>query len=158
MADSDVLELNRLAYRYAAAVDACDVDGFLDVFEVDARLRSYQSGAEEPFADLVGHDQLATIPSTMRDMFGATFHQMTNHVVDVDADIATGSLLCTARHLSREPDDQMAVVVVIRYTDRYTRRSGVWRIAERQIRFLWTERHTVVDDSHVTSKRGPDSG
>ena len=158
MADSDVLELNRLAYRYAAAVDACDVEAFLDVFEAGARLRSYGSGAEEPFADLVGHDQLAAIPPTMRAMFGATFHQMTNHLVDVDGDMATGSVLCTARHLSRQPDDQTAVVVVIRYADRYIRSSGVWRIADRQIRFLWTERHTVVDDSHVTSRRDGESG
>jgi 3-phenylpropionate/cinnamic acid dioxygenase small subunit len=158
VADSDVVELNRLAYRYAAAVDACDVDAFLDVFDSDARLRSYQSGSEEPFADVVGHEQLASIPSTMADMFGATFHQMTNHLVDVEEETATGSVLCTARHLSKDRHDRTAVVVVIRYVDRYTRHSGTWRIADRQIRFLWTERHTVVDDSNVLGERGRENG
>ncbi len=143
--DSDVLELNRLAYRYAAAVDACDVEAFLDVFHPDARLRTYHPNAEEPFRDAVGHEQLASIPRTMRGMFRRTAHLMTNHLVDVDGDTASGMLLCTARHLSVEPDDDTTLVVVIRYVDRYERRADAWRILDRQIRFLWSERHQVVD-------------
>ncbi len=145
MADSDVVQLNQLAYRYAAAVDACDVDAFLDVFDPDARLRSYQADAEEPFAELVGHEQLASVPDTMRQMFGRTAHQMTNHLVDVDGATATGTLLCAARHLSTDPDDVAAFVNVIRYVDRYDRRTGSWRICDREIRFLWSERHLLVD-------------
>jgi len=147
MADADVLELNRLAYRYAAAVDACDVDAFLDVFDTDARLRTYEPDADEPFADVVGHDQLATIPRMMRELFRRTAHLMTNHLVDVDGDgdTATGTLLCTARHLSVDPTDETALVVVIRYVDRYARRAGRWWIVDREIRFLWSERHPVVD-------------
>jgi ketosteroid isomerase-like protein len=145
MADSDVLELNRLAHRYAAAVDACDVHVFLDVFAPDARLRSYHPDAEEPFADLIGHEQLASVPQFMRTMFRRTAHQMTNHLVDVHGDTASGTILCTARHLSVDPDDGTALVVVIRYVDRYERRDGSWRIADREIRFLWSERHAVVE-------------
>jgi hypothetical protein len=145
LSDSDELALRRLAYRYAAAVDACDVDALLDVFHADGRLRSYQPDAEEPFADVVGHEQLAGIPNLMRAMFRRTAHQMTNHLVDVDGDTATGTLLCSARHLSADADDRSALVVVIRYEDRYDRRDGVWRISDRRIRFLWSERHPVVD-------------
>ncbi len=145
MSDADVLELNRLAYRYAAAVDACHVEGFLDVFHPDARLRTYHPEAEEPFADAVGHEQLAFVPRRMREMFRRTAHQMTNHLVDVDGENATGSLLCTARHLSIDTDAPTALVVVIRYVDCYQRRAGTWRILDRQIRFLWSERHDVVD-------------
>jgi ketosteroid isomerase-like protein len=145
MTDPDVVELNQLAYRYAAAVDACDVEAFLTVFTPDARLRSYHPDAEEPFADLVGHDQLVTIPNAMRNMFRHTAHMMTNHLVEVDGDGATGSVLCTARHLSVDPAIPAALTVIIRYDDRYERRADGWRIADRQIRFLWSERHAVVD-------------
>ena len=103
------------------------------------------SDAEEPFAELVGHEQLASVPDTMRQMFGHTAHQMTNHLVDVDGDTATGTLLCTARHLSTDPDDRAAFVNVIRYVDRYEQRTGLWQIADRQIRFLWSERNPLVD-------------
>ena len=43
----------------------------------DARLRSYHPEADEPFADLTGHAQLASIPNTMRGMYRATTHMMT---------------------------------------------------------------------------------
>jgi ketosteroid isomerase-like protein len=141
MESADIVELNQLAYRYAAAVDACDVELFLGVFTPDARLRSYHPDAQEPFADLAGHDQLASIPNTMRGMYRKTTHMMTNHLVAVDGDAATGEVLCTARHL----DGGSSINVIIRYVDRYARHDGRWRIADRQIRFLWSERHEVTD-------------
>jgi len=141
MHERDVTQLNQLAYRYAAGVDACDVDLFLSVFTPDARLRSYHPEADEPFADLAGRAQLAAIPNTMRGMYGATTHMMTNHLVAIDGDDATGSVLCTARHL----EGASSINVIIRYVDRYARAGGEWRIADRQIRFLWSERHEVTD-------------
>jgi len=145
MSDADVLELNQLAYRYAAAVDGRDVNAFLDVFASDGRMRSYHAGDDEPFADTRGHEQLAYVPETMAKMFGLTFHQMSNHLVEVDGDTASGEVLCIARHLGVDPEDTMATIVVIRYVDEYARRDGRWRITDRQIRFLWSERHPVVD-------------
>lgn len=141
MHERDVVELNQLAYRYAAGVDACDVGLFLSAFAADGRLRSYHPDADTPFADLAGHAQLAAVPNTMRGMYGATTHMMTNHLVDVDGDAATGEVLCTARHLEGET----SINVIIRYVDRYARIAGAWRIADRQIRFLWSERHAVSD-------------
>ena len=47
--------------------------------------------------------------------------------------------------LSSDPERPGVLVVVIRYVDRYDRRDGDWRIADREIRFLWSERHEVVD-------------
>lgn len=145
MPDSDVIELNQLAYRYAAAVDACDVDAFLDVFHPDARLRSYHPDAQEPFADLTGHEQLASIPNTMRGMYRRTAHMMTNHLVEIDGDAASGEVLCTARHLTNDTQAPNSLNVIIRYVDRYERREGSWKIADRRIRFLWSERREVTD-------------
>jgi hypothetical protein len=141
MHERDVVELNQLAYRYAAAVDGCDVALFQSVFTPDARLRSYHPDSDEPFADVTGHEELAIIPDTMRGMYRATAHMMTNHIVEVDGDVGSGTVLCTARHL----EGTTSINVVIRYVDRYSRHLGAWRIADRQIRFLWSERHEVTD-------------
>ena len=141
MANEDVVALNQLAYRYAKAVDSCDVALFQSVFTPDGRMRSYHPDAEQPFADLTGRAQLAVVPDTMRGMYGATTHMMTNHLVEVDGDSATGEVLCTARHL----EGATSINVIIRYIDRYARHKGEWRIADRQIRFLWSERHEVTD-------------
>ena len=77
----------------------------------------------------------------MRGMYGATTHMMTNHLVDIEGDRATGEVLCTARHLEGET----SINVIIRYIDRYAKAGAEWRIADRQIRFLWSERHEVTD-------------
>jgi SnoaL-like domain len=145
MLERDVVELNQLAYRYAAAIDACDVAALVAVFTPDGRLRSYHPDAQEPFADLRGHEQLASIPKAMRVIYRRTAHMMTNHLVETHGDVGTGEVLCTARHLSTDPGDQTSLNVMIRYVDRYARSEGVWLIADRQIRFLWSERHQVVD-------------
>jgi 3-phenylpropionate/cinnamic acid dioxygenase small subunit len=145
MSCDDILALNQLAFRYAAAVDACDVDAFLSVFTSDGRLRSYHPDAQDPFADLVGHAQLAAIPNAMRGRYRRTAHMMTNHRVDVAGDSAQGEVLCTARHTSTDPQDRTSLNVIIRYVDRYVRERGAWLIADRQIRFLWSERHQIVE-------------
>ena len=143
MALVDIVALEQLAYRYANAIDACDVDRFLAVFTRDARMHIYHPDAEEPFADLLGHEQLQIIPGRMRNMFAQTMHIMTNQLVDVDGDRATGTLLCTARHLTIDRDNSMNVM--IRYIDCYERCDGAWKIADRQIRFLWSEQHAAID-------------
>lgn len=152
---ADVVALNQLAYRYAAAVDSCDRDAFLAVFTADAQLRTWQPDAEEPFVDLRGHEQLAFVPKVMGDLYRRTAHLMTNHLVEIDGDAARGTVLCTARHLHKNPGDRDVLVVVIRYIDRYAREADGWRIADREIRFLWSERHDMVDaESMIEAAKG----
>jgi hypothetical protein len=131
--------LQELAFRYAAAVDACDRDAFLAVFEPDAALRTYAPGADEPFAVQTGHAELGLVPGMMRERFHATQHMMTNHLVALDGDEATGTVYCTARHWNPDPLGGTDLIVMIRYEDRYRRRRDGWRILERRIRFLWSE-------------------
>ena len=62
---------------------------------------------------MVGYDQLASVPDAMRTMFRCTAHVMTNPLVEVDGDAPTGTVLCTARHLSADLSDTGALVIVI---------------------------------------------
>jgi ketosteroid isomerase-like protein len=144
MSERDVVELNQLIYRYAAAVDTCDTEAFLTLFVPEARFRVFHPDAEQPFFDRSGRAGLADVPDMMRGRFRATAHMMTNPLVTVDGDRATGTVLCTARHLRNSPHDE-ALTVVIRYVDIYERRGGLWLIADRQLRFLWSEAHAVID-------------
>ena len=145
MSSDDVVALNQLAYRYAAAIDSCDIARLQSVFHPEGRLRSYQPGAAEPFADLRGHAQLASVPNAMRGMYRHTAHMMTNHLVELDGDMATGEVLCVARHLSDKGGNPVSINVIIRYVDEYVRRDRRWLIMDRQIRFLWSERHATAD-------------
>jgi len=140
-----MLELNQLAYRYAAAVDALDEDAFAGVFSPNGALKTYHPDEPEPFVVQRGREELAGVPRTMSGMYRKTAHLMTNHLIDLAGDEATGSLLCTARHLSIEPADMTVLTVVIRYLDRYERLGGAWFIDERRIHFLWSEKTPCVD-------------
>lgn len=144
MAEHDIVALEQLVYRYADAIDACDVDRFLAVFTPEARLHIYHPDAEGPFADLAGHDQLRIVTGRMRDMFAQTMHVMSNMLIEVDGDRASGTSLCTARHLTI--DREASMNVMLRYVDRFERSDGAWKIADRQIRFLWSEQHTAIDN------------
>jgi ketosteroid isomerase-like protein len=146
---SDLAELNQLAYRYAAAVDACDVQAFLSVFSPEARLITFAPGADEPFGVSSGHEELAHVPEAMRQRFTRTAHLMTNHLISLDGDRANGTLLCTARHFFANAAGGTDLVVVIRYVDRYERRDDAWLIVEREIRFLWSEKHSTLTDEQV---------
>ena len=143
MAEADIVLLKQLGYRYAYALDGCELEPFLDVFTPDARLRIYHPDAEAPFADFTGHEQMRIIPGRMRDMFAQTMHVMSNHLVEVDGDEARGTVLCTARHLTKDRENSMNVM--IRYVDAYRRTAEGWKIADRQIRFLWSEQHAAID-------------
>jgi hypothetical protein len=146
---ADLAALNQLAYRYAEAVDSCNVEAFLSVFASEARVQTFGPGAEVPFGVATGHGELAGIPPAMRQRFTRTAHLMTNHLIDLDGDSARGSLLCTARHLLANGAGGTDLVVVIRYVDRYERRGDLWLILDREIRFLWSETHPTLGDEEI---------
>jgi hypothetical protein len=148
MADSltdQITALNQLAYRYAHAIDTTDEVLLAEVFTPDGRMRVYHPDEDEPFVTLVGSDELASVPRTMKPAHLRTMHQMTNHLVEVDGDSAKGQVYCCARHLAL--DGKSALNVIIRYEDEYRRMDGKWRIADRKIRFLWDEVHPAGSDA-----------
>lgn len=154
MSFSDIIEIQQLGCRYAAAVDGCDTAAFQRVFHQQGRLRSYQPDSDAPFADLRGPEQLAAVPDAMRGMYRHTAHMMTNHLVDVAGDHATGEVLCVARHLGTDADQPVSINIVIRYIDEYVREGGAWLIMDRQIRFLWSERHQTADSGMGRAPEG----
>ena len=116
----------------------------IQVWSICRKKPEFDSGVIfKPFADFSGHDELQIIPGRMQDMFAQTMHVMTNHLVDVDGERATGTVMCTARHLTLDRENSMNVM--IRYIDNYERRDEAWKIADRQIRFLWSEQHAAID-------------
>jgi hypothetical protein len=141
---ADRSELNELAFRYASAVDGRDRESFLAVFHPEGRLATFAPDAETPFSVQTGHGELAWIPVAMTERFDATMHVMTNHLIEISGDEATGSVYCSARHLITNLMGGMDLVVLIRYEDRYRRDGGRWRILDREIHFLWTETYATL--------------
>ena len=115
----DTLAIQQLPIRYAMAVDARDVDGWLDLFVPDVRV-----GRET-----TGREALRQAITPQLRQFYRSIHQIVGHRIDlVDADSATGSVYCRAEH----EVGARWVVMAIRYDDEYRKVNGRWLFARRK--------------------------
>ena len=117
--------IQQLAVKYAMAVDARDVDAWLDMFvdDIDCGRRGK------------GREALRTfIEPAVRDFY-RTVHSITGHAIDeINGDQAKGRVYCRAEH---EFGDQWIVMACV-YHDTYERRDGVWCFAGREEDFFYT--------------------
>ena len=112
------LAIQQLAARYAVAVDARDLDGWVQLFVAEVDCGRYGRG----------RDALKQFIEPAVRTFYRSIHQICGHVIDlVDADHAQGTVYCRAEH---EAADQW-VVMAICYFDTYERRDGQWYFVRR---------------------------
>lgn len=111
--------IGELPSRYAIAVDARDIDGWLSLFveDVDCGRRG------------MGREVLRSFIEPNLRTFYRSIHQICGHVVDfIDDDIATGTVYCRAEH----EDGGEWIVMAIIYFDTYVRRDGHWYFERRR--------------------------
>jgi len=136
----DERELLRMGAAYALAVDERDDDALASLFVPDGRVVIYRLGDERPIAVMHG-EALRGLTGILEETYVRTMHVVTNHLVHVDGDVATGAAYCVAHHYlddgERSEDQQLFVA----YRDRCVRTAGGWRFAEREIRRQWTAVH-----------------
>ena len=122
---ADRLAIRELAERYARAVDRRDWELARALFSDDAVLVG-------PRFELVGRDAiLRGLRSVER--YRATFHAVTNQLVEIAGDEASGETYCLASHLFERDGAARKLDWGIRYQDRYRRVDGAWRIARREL-------------------------
>jgi ketosteroid isomerase-like protein len=112
--------IRQLAYRYAIAVDARDVETVTSMFVDDVKVGP---GA-------VGRDAMrAFFEEAFSKNDGMTILNVGNHLIDFDEpDRAHGVVYCRAEIESGEEWIVQAIV----YRDRYERREGIWYFRGRQ--------------------------
>jgi uncharacterized protein (TIGR02246 family) len=142
---SDRLELQELAFAYAAALDERDAEAFAGLFTPDGHLGVYEPDPEQQLLGYDGRDEIRTAVALL-DPYDETLHVMTNHRVVLDGDDATGTVYCLAHHITVRDGARHNLVMTIRYHDRYRRSGGAWRFAHRKIVRLWNERRPVLAD------------
>lgn len=122
---ADRLAIRELAERYARAVDRRDWELARALFSDDAVLVG-------PRFELVGRDAiLRGLRSVER--YRATFHAVTNQLVEIGGDEASGETYCLASHLFERDGVARKLDWGIRYQDRFRRVDGAWRIARREL-------------------------
>jgi uncharacterized protein (TIGR02246 family) len=113
-----------------AAIDRKDWDGYASAFAADGVfeiLGQRRHGREEivagPARDLAGYDRLQ--------------HIITNELVDVDGDQATGQWYAIAVHVPKAAEPERHADVGLRYRFRAQRTDEGWRLADVALEVLW---------------------
>jgi hypothetical protein len=113
------LAIQQLPMRYAVAIDARDIDTWLNLFVPDIDCGRHGRGREA---------LRKWIDPAVRTFY-RSHHQICGHAIDfIDADHATGKVYCRAEH----EDHGKWIVMAICYFDTYERREGHWYFARRQ--------------------------
>ncbi len=115
--------------RYGRGIDRCDLETLLGVFWPDARA-DYGSGWQG------AADWCAATVDALRGMH-RTMHSIGNVLIELTGDTATAETYCHAYHELDGPDGLREMVVGGRYLDRFERRAGEWKIAERLYVMDW---------------------
>lgn len=116
-------EIHQLAYRYAYAIDARDLDLLVSLFVPDVRVTREASG----------RDAMREFWTASLREIGVSILFVGNHVIDFDdADHARGVVYCRGQI----QDGARWIEQAIQYRDRYERRDGRWLFVKRT-HVLW---------------------
>ncbi|MEV8632397.1 nuclear transport factor 2 family protein [Streptosporangium sp. NPDC051023] len=145
LGSDDRAALADLVARYALFADCRDVAALTGLFTADGVLvLPDPPKALGPVLTRTGHHEIARAMSSL-DAVPVTLHALAGQVFDPGPEpgIATGKVACAAHHLTARAGEPSDLVWHLRYTDRYRREGGVWRIAERSIQIDWIETRPV---------------
>jgi ketosteroid isomerase-like protein len=145
-------EIAALVTAYAIACDEHDMPRLTGLFTTDACFDS-------PSGAMVAHSR-AEIEAMFIELFkvrGPAFHWTHDHHVDFDERDPNRASGLVLSHAETCPDGTVSLAAM-RYTDDYRRENGVWRFAQRVIRFLYyvpvTEYATVLNERKRLTLRG----
>ncbi|MGI9288363.1 MAG: nuclear transport factor 2 family protein [Pseudomonadales bacterium] len=127
----DKQALLELAQIYASAVDRRDYARFAATFTDDGHLSgpnfSYNNRAEIE-GNIIAIEQFST-----------TQHHVTNQLVTIIGDVATGETYCTAGHIYQKDSQQRKMDMAIRYQDEFVREDMGWKIKSRVLEVDWVQ-------------------
>jgi len=120
-----------LTMAYCRGIDRADPVLLSSLFHGDAAVVSGPVNAPGP--------QFARdICRLVEAEYEQTFHSIANQWIDLDGDLAIGETYVIAVSTTRDTGDgRMDTLTGGRYVDRFERRSGVWKFAERSFVLDW---------------------
>lgn len=142
----DHVEIRRLVDRYAACMDALDLDGFEALWAPGAVLDVHEDGPSAPATGRLTAGRHFHLAFDRLGAYERTVHHVTTHVAQVDGGRAVGTTCCEAHHIERPGGpDTSDLVMHIRYDDRFVHHKGAWLFEHRRVGVLLREQRSVVE-------------
>jgi hypothetical protein len=148
----DKQAIEEVVLRYCRGIDRRDFDLVRSCYHPDARDHhgSFEGGVD---AYLEWVDRLTA-------RYEWTMHFVANVLVELgdDSDVAACETYGVSLHRSDDPRPFMNLATGFRYLDRFERREGAWRIAERHAIGEWSipvpeEAWWSIPESHASGRR-----
>ncbi|QKT06507.1 nuclear transport factor 2 family protein [Gordonia sp. X0973] len=126
---SDKQEIADLLLVYCRGIDRCEPELVKSTFWEDAFDNHGSSAAPaHEFADAIVQSKLDTTETVT--------HMVTNHLVEVDGDVAFSEAIVLS--FQKQIGAEETSIFCGRYVDRVERRGGVWKFAYRQMIRDWS--------------------
>lgn len=134
----DERDIHEVLTRYCRGVDRCDTDLIASCYHEDA---VDDHGTWSAY----GRDAAATIVERVRPGLDTAMHFLGNVRIEVESDAAFAESYILAYRSFQRAGRAYTRVRALRFVDRFTRRQGQWRIAERVVADDWNRVDEVVE-------------
>ncbi|MGI9623689.1 MAG: nuclear transport factor 2 family protein [Acidimicrobiales bacterium] len=114
----------------------------IDRFDMDMVRSCYHPGATDDHGSFKGPiEEFIPWVETRLEEFDSIMHFLGNMLIELEGDTAHVETYCVSYHRLKGQD--VDTLFGLRYVDRFERRAGDWRIAERRIAAEWNRRDDV---------------
>ncbi|PJE05245.1 MAG: DUF4440 domain-containing protein [Mycobacterium sp.] len=142
--------LHKLVHAYCRAVDRGDLETLRSLYHEDAHDEhgAFSAGSVAAFIQTLAES---------RRFIRSTQHHVTTTNFAVSGSYAEGEIYSIATHTFTTGEGNSDLVIGGRYLDKYEKRLGVWKIAERRIVTDWARVNnpSVIDFSHPMTRETP---
>ncbi|MEM7094544.1 MAG: nuclear transport factor 2 family protein [Actinomycetota bacterium] len=132
-------DIVQLTHAYCWALDEREWDALRDVFTPDAVTDLGLDGQN-------GIDEIIGRVSSALSYFDISQHQVATHQIQIEGDTASGRCYLHAQHVKKDSPGGDNLMIGARYEDDYVRTADGWRIAKRDIVFMWMEGNRAILD------------
>ena len=152
----DKQEIYEVLMRYCRAIDRCDEPLLRSLYHPDATDdHGVFNGKASDFCDWIMPILWATKSSA---------HNISNVLIEVEGDVAYSEAYFVAYNRIDREGEGFDSITGGRYIDRFERRNGVWKIAERHVVYDWNRTDPTTDalgtgltgGDLVMGRRGPE--
>jgi SnoaL-like domain len=126
----DKEEIRDALLRYCRGVDRMDNELILSAYHPDATEHHGGFRGETPEDFIAYADERS-------GTFQSTSHFVTNHTIELAGDVAYSEAYVLVVHHGDGPDGPHEAIFGGRYVDRFERRDGQWKIADRAVVHDW---------------------